>query len=424
MSGSRRIAVTLLALILGGASHPHVAAPKEWGQFRLNAANNAVLDGDLETSWSIETGGGFSSSPALTGQTLYIGNNAGTLYAIDYRTGKTRWTFSAHAPLMSNPLVVGDLVIVGEGNQESHTWKDDAGALAKLVVGTGESALIAIGRHDGKERWRVPVDGTAMPTAALMNGRLILHNGSGFVAAIDPANGTVIYSKDVRSAASMSAMLPIDGNVAVSAGAVQNVVFGVNSLDGSIVWSAPFSYYASGLGDCPPASDGARVYCDFIMPPDGSHITGAGRPGTEHVYAVNATGGALAWDVEIENGMVPQWNEAAIPLVADGRLYVGSSMAPRMHAIDPSTGKVLWQTNVRGVVKGGAAAKDGTIYFGDYGGYLWALDARTGRVVGDKKYNTNFNVGSPLIAGKTLFIGSNTGTVLAVPLAQIAKAHD
>ena len=70
MSGSRRIAVTLLALILGGASHPHVAAPKEWGQFRLNAANNAVLDGDLETSWSIETGGGFSSSPALTGQTL------------------------------------------------------------------------------------------------------------------------------------------------------------------------------------------------------------------------------------------------------------------------------------------------------------------------------------------------------------------
>lgn len=420
---SRCIAALLVVLLLGVSRSP-VSAPREWVQFRLNAANNAVLSGDLETSWTLTTNGGFSSSPALAGHTLYIGNNAGTLYAIDYRTGKTRWTYTANAPLMSNPIVLRDLVIVGEGNQNSHTFTNDAGVKDHLLIGTGENAIIALGRRDGKERWRVTMDGTAMPTPAVINGMLVAHNGSGFIAAIDPDHGTVVYSKDVGSAASMSAILPTDGEHAVSAGAMKNIVIGLNVRDGSTTWTAEFPEAASGLGDCPPAGDGTRVFCDYIMPPDGYEITGAGRPGTEHVYAVDATSGTIAWDVPVATGTVPQWNEAAIPLVDGGRLYVGSSIVPRMHALDLASGKVLWHTDVRGAVKGGAAAKDGVLYFGDYSGYLWALDERTGRIIGDKRYDTSFNVGSPIIAGKTLVIGSNTGTIIAVPLAQILKSRD
>lgn len=391
-------------------------APHEWLQFRLNQSNNAVLAGTLAVTWSLKTGGGFSSSPAIVDNAMYIGNNAGVLYAIDYHTGKVLWTYAAKAPLMSNPIVTGDVVIVGEGDQNTSSHGDDG----TMLVGAGENALIAVGRADGKERWRVTLDGSAMPTPALIDGTLVQHIGSGLLAAIDPRAGTVIYSKDIRSVASMSAALPIDNTHFVSAGASRNIVWNFNAKDGSAAWLKHFSRTASGLGDCPPAGDGTRVYCDYLMPPDGYNETGVGQLATEHIYALDAASGKLDWDVPAESGTVPAWNEAAIPLIDNGRVFAGSSIAPWMHAYDAATGALVWRTPVHGAVKGGIAAKDGRLYFGDTNGDLWALDERTGSTLGVRHYDTSFNVGSPVIAGNTLIIGSNTGLIIATPLSAIA----
>jgi polyvinyl alcohol dehydrogenase (cytochrome) len=95
-----------------------------------------------------------------------------------------------------------------------------------------------------------------------------------------------------------------------------------------------------------------------------------------------------------------------------------------MHAIDATSGMLVWEQPTRGVVKGGLVAVDGVIYFGDYGGYLWALEAKTGRVIGDKLMHTPFNVGSPIVVGRTLIIGSDSGSVIAVPLTTIRSSHD
>ena len=112
-----------VALLTSGSGT--VNAPHEWLQFRLNQSNNAVLAGTLAVTWSLKTGGGFSSSPAIVDNAMYIGNNAGVLYAIDYHTGKVLWTYAAKAPLMSNPIVTGDVVIVGEGDQNTSSHGDD-----------------------------------------------------------------------------------------------------------------------------------------------------------------------------------------------------------------------------------------------------------------------------------------------------------
>jgi outer membrane protein assembly factor BamB len=409
----------VLAFLLLGAAHNGVQSPPEWRQFRLNAANNAVLPGNLETSWIVRTDGGFSSSPALVDGTLYIGNNAGALYAIEVATGKTLWTFTAKAPIMANPIVVGDLVIVGEGNQTSYMTDD-----GPTAVGTGENAIIALGKRDGNERWRITTDGSDMPTPAMIGRLLIHHSGSGMLAAIDPSRGRVVYAKNVNSVASMSAILPLDGDRFVTAGQALSRVSAFDARDGSLVWSAAFARSASGIGDCPPASDGARVFCDYLMPPEGYTETGAGQPAIQHVYALNAGDGSVLWDTATESGIAPQYNEASIPLVHGGLVFAGSSIAPWMHAFDISSGHLAWRTQVHGVVKGGVAAKDGVIYFGDFDGYVWALEERTGRVIGNKHFDTSFNVGSPIVAGKTLILGSNTGLIIATPLSAVARSRD
>ncbi|HEX3671587.1 MAG TPA: PQQ-binding-like beta-propeller repeat protein, partial [Candidatus Cybelea sp.] len=123
-------------------------------------------------------------------------------------------------------------------------------------------------------------------------------------------------------------------------------------------------------------------------------------------------------------GALPERNEAAIPLLASGLLYLGSAIAPYVHALDARSGLLVWEIPTRGAVKGGIVAVDGIVYFGDLGGYLWAVDAKTGRVLGEKFMHTRFNVGSPVVDGKTLFIGSDDGSVIAVPLDAIRSSHD
>jgi outer membrane protein assembly factor BamB len=191
-----------------------------------------------------------------------------------------------------------------------------------------------------------------------------------------------------------------------------------------VVWRSTFSRGASGIGDCPPVSDGDRIFCDYVSPVAPDISTVIGHLTVQRVYALRARDGALLWDVALESGSLPERNEAAIPLLARGRLYLGSALAPWMHALDPQTGLLDWEMPTRGAVKGGIVEVDGVVYFGDLGGYLWALDAQTGRVVGDKFMHAAFNVGSPIVDGKTLIIGTDSGAVIAVPLQAIRSSHD
>lgn len=389
-----------------------------WGQFRHNIGNNNVVRGTLSTSWTVQTGGTFSSSPSVVGGVVYIGNNSGMLYAIDVVTGRVLWTFHARSPLMTNPLVIDGNVIVGEGNQTSYV------ADGNTQVGTSESALIAIDRRTGVERWRVPLTGTGMPTPALVGSFLVEHDGSGDVTGIDATTGTVLYRQHVAGAASMVSMLPVGNRRFVTASVSPNSVWEIDGVSGHVVWQHKFDDNVSGLSDCPPAADGIRVFCDYAVPQPGVAHPHVGALAAQRLFAIDAGSGKLDWDVPLADGVLPQWNEASIPLVYGRVLFVGSSVAPQITSLDPSSGHVLWRRTVKGVVKGGMCAAGGVVYFGDHAGYLWALDARSGQVVGSKNMHTIFNVGSPLIAGETLIIGTNTGSIIALPLADIRNSHD
>jgi outer membrane protein assembly factor BamB len=273
-------------------------------------------------------------------------------------------------------------------------------------------------------RWQTPLSGSAMPTPAIVNGMLVHHDGAGWINGLDPATGERRYARWIGSMASMTAMLPVGDGDVVTTGVGSNAAWRLHADSGSLVWRSPFSKGASGIGDCPPVSDGRRVFCDYVSPvlPDTSTVIG--DVAVERVSALDVAKGTPVWDVALESGSLPIRNEAAIPLLSGGLLYLGSALAPRMHALDAKSGKLVWESTTHGAVRGGLVAIGDAIYFGDLGGYLWALDARTGHVIGDKLMHTPFNVGSPIVVGETLVIGSDSGSVLAIPLEDIRASHD
>lgn len=398
-----------------------VNAPADWTQFRLQNSGNVAIAGTLRASWEKHTGGAFSSSPTLAGGILYIGDNKGLLSAIDPQTGRTLWTYRAANPIMSAPIVYGTAVIVGEGDENSPQGSSPS---HPIRVGKPPSALIALNRNTGAVLWKVPLKGSGMPTPAVIDGVLVHHNGAGYVTGIDPASGRVLYERNLHSIASMVAALPMPGDRFVTTGVDENAMWMLNAKDGSVVWKSLFSRVASGIGDCPPVSDGTLIYCDYVMPPTTATPVQTQREANFRAYAIDAKTGKKVWDVLLESGILPIRNESAIPLLTNGTLYVGSSLSPTLHAIDPKTGAVKWRIHTHGPVKGGIVDAGGTLYFGDIGGYLWAVNASTGAVIGSKNMHTAFNVGSPIVAGQTLFIGSKGGTIFAVPLASITSARN
>jgi outer membrane protein assembly factor BamB len=391
-----------------------------WLTFRMGPTNNAVVaDPPLQVTWKTVTGGAISSSPTTDGTLLYVGNNTGYLNAIDLQTGNVVWTRHLPNALMSAPLLYNGLVIVGVGDELSTGSSPQA-----VFVGIGPSAIDAFDARSGATQWHAAVAGSAMSTPAIVNGVLVHHNGAGWITALDPATGKQKYARNLHSLASMSAALPVAGNRFITSGVLENAVWDLNVADGSTVWRAGFSPEGSGHGDCPAVTDGTRVVCDYMVPAPGQTYTIAGNKATQRAFALDIKTGATLWDVPLETGVLPPRNEAAIPLLYNGRVYFGSCVVAFMHGLDLATGHLVWETHVHGVVKSGSVIVDGVLYFGDMAGYLWAVDPNTGTVLGDKKMGSGFNVGSPIVVGKTLIIGSRTGTVYALPLDDIRSSHD
>lgn len=406
----RFVLALLLALVL--AATQLLDAPAEWTQFRLNAAANAVIPGTLSVRWTRSFRGGFSSSPTLAGGMLFVASNGGELAALDPATGRTRWLFRAFNPLMSAPIVYRGLVIVGEGDAQPLVGTP----AHPLRVGGGASELIAVDARTGELRWRRPLPGSAMPTPAIVDGDLVQHSGGGFLSAFDPRDGRPLYQVNLASVASMSAILPAGGGSYITSGELTNALWRLHAQTPSIVWKHEFDVRASGVGDCPAAAANGLVFCNYLSADKPANEDRIGDAVRMHAFAVHAQSGALAWDVALESGTLKPRNEAAIPLATRETVYQGSSIRPYMHALDARSGRLRWRLKTHGVVKGGSVLSGSVLYFGDRGGYMYAVDARTGRVRGVRHFATQFNVGSPILAGHTLIAGGLNGLLVAFPI--------
>ncbi|HZY98165.1 MAG TPA: PQQ-binding-like beta-propeller repeat protein, partial [Candidatus Baltobacteraceae bacterium] len=224
---------------------------------------------------------------------------------------------------------------------------------------------------------------------------------------------------------SMSQILDgADGRIYLAA-SYPNGVFALDPTNGTVLWRHLFATYDGAFSDCPLAFDGKTLYAMYVrqIRPMQLAFRPYLRPAVQHVYAI-AKNGTVRWDIKLPNvrGIIPAKNEAAIPLIYAGTLYVGSGLAPVLTALDPGTGKVRWQARLRGIMQSGMSAVNGVIYLADSAGYLWAIDARTGLTIGSVKTDMRVNVASPIILNESLVIGSRNGVVAAVPLRAIRES--
>jgi len=102
------------------------------------------------------------------------------------------------------------------------------------------------------------------------------------------------------------------------------------------------------------------------------------------------------------------------PIVAEGKVFIATHNGG-LHALDAVTGEQAWSQAKAGFLQSPAYA-EGRLVTADIQGTLAAVDAQSGKSLWNISTDTSGFCASPLISGKTIFIGSRSGEFFAVAL--------
>jgi len=343
--------------------------------------------------WRFSTRGPVRSTPAVSGEVVYVGSGDGHLYAVGRSCGEERWRFDAGSSVTSSPAVGGGLVFFG-GRDGTFFAVDAESGEERWRIGTGEEIPWDWG-HESADIF------TSSPV--LRDDRVLFGSGDGHLSP-----GTATSTRWTP---------PRDG----SGGAP-------SSTDGSARaprcetagwwWAAPTEActWWSSRAD---GSSGASTPRDAPSSPVTSASTArpcSRRPPSGHcpTRAVGAVRRARAARARVPTGRGPDRTGGREPTDAFLRAYVGSKDG-HLYAFDLADGRRAWRSDHQvSWVLGGPAVAGRAVYAGTSDGrFVQAVDAETGRELW--RFETPSSVWtSPTVAGGVVYVGDNAGFVRAL----------
>jgi outer membrane protein assembly factor BamB len=266
-------------------------------------------------------------------------------------------------------------------------------------------------------QWRVPTDGDIIATPAVANGVVYIGSGNGRLYAIDRASGATRWVADAKS--------PIQSSAAIANGIVyftsrDGVVHALDVSTGKARWRVQTGRDLP----WPWGHESGDVYLSSPTIVPGKVIVGSGDG---FVYALNPGSGAILWKAKT-GGRV-----RATPAVASGVVYAGS-FDGRLYAFDLSTGAERWRFDTQGAtlksqdygfdrrsIQSSPAVAGGTVFVGARDGFLYAVDAGTGKLRWTVDHKISWINSSPAVADNVVFAGSSDAQFLQAVDAATGK---
>ena len=314
-----------------------------------SVAGHPLLVPPYRIDWAFHARKLLEFPPAIAYGRLYIANNAGTLFAIDERSGRPKWTYRSGRCTAASPAVDGHVVFQVFMNKPPCNAQQGSRPLDGQVV-----ALLA---KNGHVRWRRTI-GPSETSPAVADGRVYAGDWNGKVYAFDERTGRTIWS--FATGGQVKGGIAVDGN-RVYVGSYDGHVYGLNARNGHELWraSAQARLGSTGTFYATPAAAYGRVYIGST---------------DRKVYSFGATSGKLRWSHSTGSYVYSS------PAVWRLRVYVGSYDGG-LYCFDAATGDVKWRFDAKGPISGSPTVVNGIVYFSTLKTRTFALDARTGKLL-------------------------------------------
>jgi hypothetical protein len=114
-------------------------------------------------------------SPSVRDGRVFVGSSDGHfVQAVDIQSGQEVWRLPTEANVLSSPLLIGDLLVMGTYPRDSPS---------------GE--LVAVDPADGAVRWRLDLGAAIMSSPVAADGELYVGTEDGSIVAVEQASATV-----------------------------------------------------------------------------------------------------------------------------------------------------------------------------------------------------------------------------------------
>lgn len=263
------------------------------------------------------------------------------------------------------------------------------------VVVTSGGGFLAVRASDGQRIWWHESRGGVTHVALVTDGERILAPLSlGVLVAIDQSQ-TELWRFQAKDSIDASGTLA-DGLLYFGS-AEAKTFYALDAATGALKWEVQTELEPSYV---PAVSEGVVVTPTESIGTDQSII-----------YAFEAATGKEIWRFETRD-------EGNSPAILDNKVIVAGGDF-FLYALDLKTGREVWKAEVEAKFgpRNMPALAFGDVFLVDRVGNMYRFDGNSGRrkwfISTDETVGT-FDQSSPVIAGKTLFIGSGSGDLYAV----------
>ena len=298
--------------------------------------------------WVVQTGVGIYCSPAVEKDKVFVGDDLGCLTAYALKNGKKLWSFASGKRIVGTPAVSEGIVVFGSADRNiyglnaadgSLRWKVEAaepvlGAVTIhegiAYVGASDKTFRAIDIQTGKEVWSYnQVKGYIETKPLVVDDKVIFSAWDNTLYALEKATGKEVWKWTgglTRMHFSPAAVWPVASNGKVFIADPQRAMTAVNLQNGETVWRTFRSQVRETIG---LSEDGERVYSKTMNDSIVCYSTLTDTP--EQVWASN-----VGFGYE---------HAPSMPLEKDGVVY-GSTKEGLLFALEAKTGKIIWKHKI------------------------------------------------------------------------------
>ncbi|MCX7819662.1 MAG: PQQ-binding-like beta-propeller repeat protein [Kiritimatiellae bacterium] len=374
--------------------------------------------GDVYLDWP---GAGLCSPPTVEGDRLWVLDNRGELLCLDAAglANGNDGPFTEEAALLTpegeEPVPLGgldaDVIWRLDLKVAAGIYTHDAGHASVLLVGDVAYLNTCNGVDNTHRRIRHPEAATLIAVDA-RTGRLLARDGE----RIGP--------RIVHCQWSSPAMMELAGRPHLVFGGADAVVYMFEALPSPPPESAPVVLRCVARLDLDPGTAKERA-CEWNGRREaGGPSTIHGMPVCVAGAIFVTVGGDRWWgkreawlvrvEPSVENGEIQlreRWRYPLVrhclstPAVLAGLVFVPDSSG-RLHAVDAATGEGVWVRELDGEVSGSPLVADGRVYVGTHRGtlYAWSAD-RAGRALGETRLDSAI-WGTPAAAHGRLYVAT------------------